>query len=546
MSTRLVGPSPRGARPRPVLGGLFLLSLFLQSACVTGVPKANLTTNSGDESRGLELAIVYDVDVMEHDAVSTRPVPIHKAEFQRAFQRLARDVQLRHGSPQQAARELLDLMPQPPPEVERVASTGDWNLETYRGRGYTLVPEKQNGPVCLTPEADEALKEKYLRWCEHRGGSDCLGLLDDGPVLRTDDRRVLALALALGSVFDETREALVHELLNVQALVSLVVWTVALYCMMWVVPEPTSKALAAGMTLLLMGYVGLETMYGLMNGWARMADTAHHATTFEELRAAGKEFGKVLGEDAARAMILAVATLSGHTLGHVAARVTSLPGYRLAGAQFDAQGGAAVMGRMETVEVALAREGALARAVVAVDVVATSPQGPMALVMLKKGPGGAAGKAPGGRSFATVLRHRGGNQQVELSDGQRWHLPRGKSVADLPTRDKVGDMLQEAVTKAAKEWGPDQLSRAERAAIEEAQNAGEYWLARLLEREARGRYVEKEVSNQFKHLYDFNRNKGVDVVVPGGYQYEILSGTESNLARHGRRMAGEFFRMLTF
>jgi hypothetical protein len=28
--------------------------------------------------------------------------------------------------------------------------------------------------------------------------------------------------------------------------------------------------------------------------------------------------------------------------------------------------------------------------------------------------------------------------------------------------------------------------------------------------------------------------------------YEILSGTDSNLARHGRRMAGEFFRMLTF
>ncbi|ATB38176.1 hypothetical protein CYFUS_003609 [Cystobacter fuscus] len=30
------------------------------------------------------------------------------------------------------------------------------------------------------------------------------------------------------------------------------------------------------------------------------------------------------------------------------------------------------------------------------------------------------------------------------------------------------------------------------------------------------------------------------------YKYEMLSGTESNLARHGRRMAGEFFRMLTF
>jgi hypothetical protein len=47
--------------------------------------------------------------------------------------------------------------------------------------------------------------------------------------------------------------------------------------------------------------------------------------------------------------------------------------------------------------------------------------------------------------------------------------------------------------------------------------------------------------------YDFNLSKGIDVVDPRtGRRYEILSGTESNLARHGRRLATEFFRMLTF
>jgi len=55
------------------------------------------------------------------------------------------------------------------------------------------------------------------------------------------------------------------------------------------------------------------------------------------------------------------------------------------------------------------------------------------------------------------------------------------------------------------------------------------------------------VKAQFEHLYDFSLSKGVDVVDPAtGTRYEILSGTASNLARHGRRMAGEFFRMLTF
>jgi hypothetical protein len=165
----------------------------------------------------------------------------------------------------------------------------------------------------------------------------------------------------------------------------MVVWTVGLYCMMWLLPEPTTKAVAATLTVILMGYLGLKTVYELMDGWARMATAAHEATTFEELRAAGKDFGKVLGEDAARALILAVATLSGHTLGQVVARVKSLPGYGRAGAQWEAQGGAAVMGRVEGVETALATERALARAVAAVDTVATSPQGPLAVVMLKKG-----------------------------------------------------------------------------------------------------------------------------------------------------------------
>ncbi|WNG16264.1 hypothetical protein [Cystobacter fuscus] len=559
MSTRLPGTRPKDARQSPRVGSWALLVLF-QFSCATGIPHGSfvgyrynsLTPPPAPKEPmattaepGFKSATVYVADFMEPGSISTRPVPIPRAEFQQAFLRLSRDVRLGAKTPQAAARELLHLLP-PPEGVETVESKGDWLLEVYRDQAYTLVPERQEGAVVLTPAADEALRARYLQWCAHRGGGDCLGLLDDGPYLRTDDRRAFALALAFGHVLDETRGALARELLDVRMLVSTVVWTVALYCMMWVVPEPTTKALAAGMTLLLMGYVGLQTLYGLMDGWARMADTAHHATTFEELRAAGEQFGKVLGEDAARAMILAVATLGGHTLEQVLPRVKSLPRFNLARKQFEAQGGTAVLGRLEVTEAALATEGALAQAVAAVDTVATSPQGPLAVVLLKKGTGSGSGQAPGGRYAETVIRHRGGNRQVELSDGQRWHLPRGKSAADIPAEDKVGDMLQEAVTQAANEWGPHRLSPNEKDAIEQAMKKGKYWLARLLEREARGRYVQLKVKAQFEHLYDFSLSKGVDVVVPGGYKYEMLSGTESNLARHGRRMAGEFFRMLTF
>ena len=545
MSTRLVGPRPARARLRPLLGGWFLLVLFLHGACAT-TPSPPRERIALTPEPGLEGASVYAVDFLEPGAVSTRPVPISRTEFQPAVQRLFVDVRLGRTNSKQAARELLRLLP-PPPEAETVESKGEWRLETHHGRVFTLVPEEQKGPVRLTPEADEKLKARYLQWCTGQGGGDCLCLLDDGPYLDTEDRRAFALALAFGSVLDETREALARELLDVRALISMVVWTAALYCMLWLVPEPTTKAVAATLTVILMGYLGLKTVYDLMDGWALMADTAYHATTFEELRAAGAKFGQVLGQEAARAMILAVATLTGHTLGQVAARVKSLPGFNLAQAQWKAQGGAAALAPELAAESALSQEGALARAVAVVDTVATSPQGPLAVVMLKKGPGRWAEMAPGGRSSETVVRHRGGNRQVQLSDGQRWHLPRGKSTADIPSEDKGGDLLQEAVTRAAKEWGPHRLTPNEKDAIDEALKKGKYWLARLLEREARGRYVENEVSRQFKHLYNFSRNKGVDVIDPAtGTQYEILSGTDTNLARHGRRMASEFFRMLTF
>jgi hypothetical protein len=184
--------------------------------------------------------------------------------------------------------------------------------------------------------------------------------------------------------------------------------------------------------------------------------------------------------------------------------------------------------------------------VVAVETVAATPHGPLAVVMLKKGQGGGA-SSEGGSPAIVAIRHRGSNLQIILPNGQRWHLPPGYSIHDIPARDEVGDRLQQAVTEAAQQWGPHRLSPNERQAIKEALEQREYWLAHLLEREARGRFVQRRVKSQFDHLYDFNLSNGIDVIDPAtGTRYEILSGTASNLARHGRRMAGEFFRMLTF
>ncbi|MFY0579043.1 hypothetical protein ACN28S_36510 [Cystobacter fuscus] len=131
---------------------------------------------------GFESATVYVVDFLEPGTVVTRPVRISRAEFQQAFLRLSHDVRLGTKTPQEAARQLLHLLP-PPEGVETVDSRGDWLLEVYRDQAYTLVPERQEGPVVLTPAADEALRagtssgvcpeEEATAWVSSTTGPTC-------------------------------------------------------------------------------------------------------------------------------------------------------------------------------------------------------------------------------------------------------------------------------------------------------------------------------------------------------------------------------------
>ncbi|WP_434391411.1 hypothetical protein [Melittangium boletus] len=130
--------------------------------------------------------------------------------------------------------------------------------------------------------------------------------------------------------------------------------------------------------------------------------------------------------------------------------------------------------------------------------------------------------------------------------GERWHLPRGKSYRNIPAEDRLGDELQAAVREEAARWSHARLSKEEQAAITAMRDAGKEHRANLLERQARGRWIEFRVKDRFPSL-SWN-SRGVDITGPNGqsYHYEILSGTESNFALHGRRMASTFFRMIFF
>jgi hypothetical protein len=144
----------------------------------------------------------------------------------------------------------------------------------------------------------------------------------------------------------------------------------------------------------------------------------------------------------------------------------------------------------------------------------------------------------------TIIRHQLGNLQVFIN-GQRWHVPANTSLKKIPAADPVGDQLQAAARQAAKRWSPNTLSRNEREAMNAARKQGKHLKAHLMERMARGKFVESELRDQFK-LLKWSR-QGVDAVDPTtGLKYEILSGTKWNMEMHGRRMADELFRLITF
>jgi hypothetical protein len=178
-----------------------------------------------------------------------------------------------------------------------------------------------------------------------------------------------------------------------------------------------------------------------------------------------------------------------------------------------------------------------------VEEVAVSSEGTFSVLARTAVAEGAA-TATGSHSVLTIIRHRLGNLQVFIN-GQRWHVPANTSLKKIPAMDPVGDALQAAAQQAVRVWNRGLLSDKELAAISLARKQGKYLKAHLMERMARGKFVENELRDQFKHL-KWSR-QGVDAVDPAtGLKYEILSGTRWNMEMHGRRMAEELFRLITF
>ena len=240
------------------------------------------------------------------------PVAITEEEVQRATVSLARHVVPAEDSLEYARQRF------------EVPVCSGWYF--YDRRTNQLTPLDPAAAVDSLPAEVVELSRRYLQWCHNRQGpGDCLRLLRHGYALDADARSAVAMDIALGSVAEAVAASL-KGAVNADAVRAMIVASIVMYGVLLVAPEPISKVIAATMTAALVVYLGVDTLYSLRDGWRRLVARADAATTFDELRSAGEQFGKLMGANTARILVMLVAAAMGSETGGLAKLLPTLPG----------------------------------------------------------------------------------------------------------------------------------------------------------------------------------------------------------------------------
>ncbi|WP_223641274.1 AHH domain-containing protein [Corallococcus sp. EGB] len=264
-------------------------------------------------TRGVRLKTGRGAPVVHVPRTDVAPVELEEGAFTEAVRTLAEDAPV-------ASR--------PRDEAYRLFA-GSFSMKAYarvRGRlGLVSVAGPSRASLWME-DGERELASAYGRWCQRKQTpGDCLQLLEGRSALDEDGRRSLAFAIALDSVWEETADALVG-MTDRRAVLTTIVATSTVYLALWLLPEPVSKGIAATMTVVLVAYLGIDTVWNLIQGWIELSEQARVARTFDALRDAGEEYGEVMGKNAARAFVMLALAAVGSTAETFAARVATLPG----------------------------------------------------------------------------------------------------------------------------------------------------------------------------------------------------------------------------
>jgi hypothetical protein len=267
-------------------------------------------------------------------------------------------------SQEQFTKALVSLVKDMPlPVKETLRSLPDTD------RRIVLTSGSATGAAWLTP-----LAQAYGRFCAQRGTpGDCLDRFDDGPELDNDDKRAIALALAIGPALDAA-DAEIRTMISPTRLLTLVSLSITGYMALLVVPEPISKGVAAVATVLLWGYLGWE-FWDLIRAYIHLSEESAQATRFDQLQEAGNRFASTTGPNSVRIIVLVGTAAVGGTLS-LASKAPKLPGFGQVARTAEATGGvrAATAAASADRVIISASEGAI-RAVLPRNALAMSSEG---------------------------------------------------------------------------------------------------------------------------------------------------------------------------
>ncbi|WP_143177498.1 hypothetical protein [Cystobacter ferrugineus] len=192
----------------------------------------------------------------------------------------------------------------------------------YVGRRLALASAPLSGEAWQSD-----LARSYGQFCERCGTpGDCLTLFEDGSRFQDEDKRSLALALAVGPALEGVN-AEVRGMLDPTRMLSAISISITIYMALLVapVPEPITKGAALVFSAALWGYLGYE-FFDLLRAYARLYEDAPRASTFAELREIGERFGRVIGPNSVRILVIVGTAAIGETAA-LASRAPKLPGF---------------------------------------------------------------------------------------------------------------------------------------------------------------------------------------------------------------------------
>lgn len=371
------------------------------------------------------------------------PVEMDDDEFTEAVAKYARTVPTPE-RPLEFARQLFG-----------VPERSGWYRYERKGRRLFPLGAANELKVEISP-ADAELNRLYTLWCSRAWGPpprDCLHLMVHSPVLDSDGKYALAMAIARGAVLGEMKEAF-GQMVNPEAVAATLTGAMTMYLMLWLLPEPVTKGVAGLMTVGLVAYLGWDMVWKLIVGWRELVAAVDRATTFEEIHAAGEKFAKVMGDKATKAFVMLATLAVGNTAAGMAAKMPTLPGAGqaalVAEGQLNIRFSAPALAQVESV--AINAEGVI---------VALAPN---AVAMTARG-------SSGGKAGASAQPPRA-DGPGEAAEGSAYRVKLGDKGVDFDGFDQ-GVLLEAKGTGYAK-WIDDNLEFVEffqgrRQMLEQAQ-----------------------------------------------------------------------------